>query len=107
MIIGLKGIKGENNLLILTIYDGKRRSMDLTTLGATNLLVSRIGIGLAALGRPGYINIGHANDLEQNYAVAAMEARAHAVLDAAIVTFAAAYNARGLLANNQFKKCIL
>jgi aryl-alcohol dehydrogenase-like predicted oxidoreductase len=83
MIIGLKGIKGENNLLILTICDGKRRSMDLTTLGATNLLVSRIGIGLAALGRPGYINIEHANDLEQNYAVAAMEARAHAVLDAA------------------------
>jgi aryl-alcohol dehydrogenase-like predicted oxidoreductase len=57
--------------------------MDLNTLGSTNLLVSPIGIGLAALGRPGYINIGHADDLEKDYDVAAMEARAHAVLDSA------------------------
>jgi aryl-alcohol dehydrogenase-like predicted oxidoreductase len=38
---------------------------------------------LAALGRPGYINLGHAADLGQNYDVAAMEAHAHSVLDAA------------------------
>lgn len=42
-----------------------------------------IGLGLAALGRPGYINLGHAEDLDADYDVAAMEARAHAVLDAA------------------------
>jgi len=40
-------------------------------------------MGLAALGRPGYINIGHADDLERRYEVAAMQARTHAVLDAA------------------------
>jgi aryl-alcohol dehydrogenase-like predicted oxidoreductase len=45
--------------------------------------VTPIGLGLAALGRPGYINLGHAADLSQNYDVAAMEAHAHTVLDAA------------------------
>jgi aryl-alcohol dehydrogenase-like predicted oxidoreductase len=38
---------------------------------------------LAALGRPGYINLGHRDDLEQNYDVDAMRDRAHAVLDTA------------------------
>ncbi len=52
-------------------------------LGAAGPLVTRIGLGLAALGRPGYINLGHADDLERNYEVAAMEARTHAVCDAA------------------------
>ena len=46
-------------------------------------LPSALGLGLAALGRPGYINLGHAGDLERNYAVAPMQAHAHAVLDAA------------------------
>ena len=57
--------------------------MKLNTLGTTHHRVSSIGIGLAALGRPGYINIGHEDDLARNYDVPAMEARAHAVLDAA------------------------
>jgi aryl-alcohol dehydrogenase-like predicted oxidoreductase len=57
--------------------------MVLRTMGTTGLLVSPIGLGLAALGRPGYINLGHAADLAKNYDVAAMETRAHAVLDAA------------------------
>jgi aryl-alcohol dehydrogenase-like predicted oxidoreductase len=57
--------------------------MKLNALGSTLHQVSPIGIGLAALGRPGYINIGHADDLAKNYDVAVMEARAHAVLDAA------------------------
>ncbi len=43
----------------------------------------RMGLGLAALGRPGYINLGHAEDLQHSYDVEAMEARTHAVLDAA------------------------
>lgn len=42
-----------------------------------------LGLGLAALGRPGYINLGHADDLNETYAISAMEAHAHAVLDAA------------------------
>jgi len=55
----------------------------LNPLGSTNLVVSHVGMGLAALGRPGYINIGHAEDLERDYDNKAMEARAHAVLDEA------------------------
>jgi aryl-alcohol dehydrogenase-like predicted oxidoreductase len=53
------------------------------SLGTTGFTVTPIGLGLAALGRPGYINLGHAADLAYDYNVAAMEARAHAVLDAA------------------------
>jgi aryl-alcohol dehydrogenase-like predicted oxidoreductase len=53
------------------------------TLGATGLRVSRIGLGLAALGRPGYLNLGHGADLGDDRSVAALEARAHAVLDEA------------------------
>ncbi len=54
----------------------------MRTLGATGLPVSPLGIGLAALGRPGYINLGHAGDVGGTD-VAAMERHAHAVLDAA------------------------
>ncbi len=52
-------------------------------LGTTGLAVSRVGLGLAALGRPDYINLGHAGDLGRETDPAAMEAHAHEVLDAA------------------------
>jgi aryl-alcohol dehydrogenase-like predicted oxidoreductase len=55
----------------------------LRTLGQTGMRVSAIGLGLAALGRPGYINIGHREDLHGRTDVAAMERNAHRVLDAA------------------------
>jgi aryl-alcohol dehydrogenase-like predicted oxidoreductase len=45
--------------------------------------VSPLGLGLAALGRPGYITLGHAEDLGGDRSVEAMERHAHAVLDAA------------------------
>ena len=57
--------------------------MKVHQLGASGLTVSRIGLGLAALGRPGYINLGHADDLDAHYSVSVMEARTHTVLDAA------------------------
>ena len=57
--------------------------MELRSFGSTDLTVSPIGLGLAALGRPGYINLNHAQDLAHDYDLAAMEARAHEVLDAA------------------------
>ena len=57
--------------------------METRTLGATALPVTRLGLGLAALGRPGYINLGHADDLNRSYEVRAMEQHAHAVLDTA------------------------
>jgi hypothetical protein len=37
--------------------------MLLNPLGATNVMVSRLGLGMAALGRPGYINLGHGEDV--------------------------------------------
>ncbi len=43
---------------------------------------AEIGLGLAALGRPGYINLGHSGDVE-DVAVERMERAAHDVLDAA------------------------
>lgn len=57
--------------------------LEQRTLGRSGLRVTRIGLGLAALGRPGYINLGHAEDLNREYDVEAMQARTHAVLDAA------------------------
>jgi aryl-alcohol dehydrogenase-like predicted oxidoreductase len=44
---------------------------------------SAIGLGLAALGRPGYLNLGHGADLGDDKSVDALEARSHEVLDAA------------------------
>jgi aryl-alcohol dehydrogenase-like predicted oxidoreductase len=43
---------------------------------------AEVGLGLAALGRPGYINLGHGRDVEE-VAVERMERAAHEVLDAA------------------------
>jgi aryl-alcohol dehydrogenase-like predicted oxidoreductase len=45
--------------------------------------VTSIGLGLAALGRPGYINLGHSSDLGGHLDVDSMQAGAHAVLDGA------------------------
>ena len=55
----------------------------LRPLGGTGLQVSPVGLGLAALGRPGYINLGHADDIGTDRSVETMERRAHDVLDAA------------------------
>jgi aryl-alcohol dehydrogenase-like predicted oxidoreductase len=42
-----------------------------------------MGLGLAALGRPGYINLGHASDLAGSTTVPSLERLTHSVLDAA------------------------
>ena len=42
-----------------------------------------MGLGLAALGRPGYINLGHAEDLSSGRDVESMESQAQRMLDAA------------------------
>jgi aryl-alcohol dehydrogenase-like predicted oxidoreductase len=57
--------------------------MELAAFGNTGLRVSKIGLGLAALGRPGYINLGHGSDLNFNYNDKAMQAQAFGVLEAA------------------------
>lgn len=57
--------------------------MESRVLGSTGVIVSRMGIGLAALGRPAYINLGHADDLGPDHGVAALRRRTGDVLDAA------------------------
>jgi len=52
-------------------------------LGATGLQVTPIGLGLAALGRPAYINLGREKDLGNDRSIAALEERSHGVLNAA------------------------
>jgi aryl-alcohol dehydrogenase-like predicted oxidoreductase len=61
---------------------GERIRMPGAALGAGGPVVSRIGLGLAALGRPAYITSGREDDLPDR-SVAGMRARAFSVLDAA------------------------
>src|SRR5258705_8946032 len=58
-------------------------SMPLVTLGKTGLMVSRLGLGLAAVGRPAYITLGRARDLPPARSPEAMYARTAALLDTA------------------------
>jgi aryl-alcohol dehydrogenase-like predicted oxidoreductase len=46
-------------------------------------MTARLGLGLAALGRPGYVTLNHASDLGGSYDPSAMELHAHDVLNAA------------------------
>lgn len=57
--------------------------MKIKQFGNTPLQVSEIGLGLAALGRPGYINLGHADDLQSDYDKESMQTNALQVLEAA------------------------
>jgi aryl-alcohol dehydrogenase-like predicted oxidoreductase len=57
--------------------------MERRHLGSTGLSASRLGLGLAALGRPAYITLGHAGDLGDDRGVEAVERHADDVLDAA------------------------
>jgi len=57
--------------------------METRALGSTSISVTRIGLGLAAIGRPGYINLGRDADLGAERSVDTMRARAHELLDSA------------------------
>jgi aryl-alcohol dehydrogenase-like predicted oxidoreductase len=59
-----------------------RIRMPTATLGAGGPVVSRIGLGLAALGRPAYITSGREEDLPDR-SVAGMRTRTFSMLDAA------------------------
>jgi len=52
-------------------------------LGASGITVSRLGVGLAAVGRPGYINLGRDTDLGAARSPEALYARSAVLLDAA------------------------
>lgn len=58
--------------------------MDERTLGTTGRTVSVIGLGLAAIGRPGYINLGHEADLDGRTDVGSLREHAVQILDAAV-----------------------
>lgn len=60
-----------------------RQAMPRRPLGKTGLWVTRIGLGLAALGRPAYITAGRADDLGNDRSVGALERRTHEVLSGA------------------------
>lgn len=51
-------------------------------LGTSGIPTTALALGLAALGRPGYLNLGHGGDFGER-SVQAMAERAHEVLDAA------------------------
>ena len=57
--------------------------MKQVTFGTSSFKVSKIGLGMAALGRPGYINIGHEADLP-NTTEAQMREHAHQILQEAV-----------------------
>ena len=56
--------------------------MQLRPFGNSQRSVTPIGLGLAALGRPGYITLSHGDDITHTD-VEKMEQHAHAILDAA------------------------
>ena len=53
-------------------------------LGRTSLRVTRLGLGLAAVGRPGYINLGRGRDLPAARTAPALAARTAELLDTAV-----------------------
>ncbi|HEY2387099.1 MAG TPA: aldo/keto reductase [Candidatus Binatia bacterium] len=56
----------------------------MVSIERAGLTLSRLGLGLAAVGRPAYINLGRAHDLPASRPPEAMYARAAALLDAAL-----------------------
>jgi aryl-alcohol dehydrogenase-like predicted oxidoreductase len=52
-------------------------------VNSMRITTSRLGLGLAAIGRPGYINLGHASDLGGRTDEESMRSGAHAMLDSA------------------------
>jgi aryl-alcohol dehydrogenase-like predicted oxidoreductase len=57
------------------------RVMERRPLGRTGPRVTPIGLGLAAVGRPGYIDLGREEDLGADRSVGTMGRRAHELLD--------------------------
>lgn len=57
--------------------------MEYRNLGQSGIRVSAIGLGMAAIGRPGYINVGHGEDLGGRISPADLERHAGTILDAA------------------------
>ena len=73
--------------------------------------ILKFGLGLAALGRPGYINLGHGEDLHHEYDEEKMKTQTHAMLDAAYAKgvryfdVAQSYGKAELFLASWLKKC--
>ena len=67
---------------VVAMVSDHRSRMPTAALGAGGPVVSRIGLGLAALGRPAYITSGREQDLPDR-SVAGMRTRTFSMLDAA------------------------
>jgi aryl-alcohol dehydrogenase-like predicted oxidoreductase len=65
------------------IEDDPAPKMVTRPFGSSGLAVTPIGLGLAALGRPAYIDLGRPSDLGAQRDVEVLRARTHDVLDAA------------------------
>lgn len=57
--------------------------MPFARLANATTPTSHLGLGLAAVGRPGYINLGREKDLGEHRTVEALRTRSHELLDAA------------------------
>ena len=57
--------------------------MPFARLATATTPTSHLGLGLAAVGRPGYINLGRDEDLGENRTVETLRTRTHDLLDAA------------------------
>ncbi|MFE5818568.1 aldo/keto reductase [Streptomyces sp. NPDC056479] len=57
--------------------------MPFARLATATTPTCHIGLGLAAVGRPGYINLGRGEDLGENRSAEALRTRTHELLDAA------------------------
>jgi aryl-alcohol dehydrogenase-like predicted oxidoreductase len=57
--------------------------MPFARLTSATTPTCHIGLGLAAVGRPGYINLGREQDLGEDRSIEALRARTHELLDAA------------------------
>ncbi|WP_406128772.1 aldo/keto reductase [Streptomyces sp. NBC_00989] len=57
--------------------------MPFARLATATTPTSHLGLGLAAVGRPGYINLGREKDLGETRTVEALRTRTHELLDAA------------------------
>ncbi|MGW7529506.1 aldo/keto reductase [Streptomyces sp. NPDC054783] len=57
--------------------------MPFSRLATVTTPTAHIGLGLAAVGRPGYINLGREEDLGENRSADALRTRTHELLDAA------------------------
>jgi aryl-alcohol dehydrogenase-like predicted oxidoreductase len=57
--------------------------METRRLAGNGPLLTRFGVGMAALGRPAYITLGHCDDLREGRDVHSLEVNAHRMLDRA------------------------